>query len=41
MKERPSNSVCLCEAENSSFFFFNENQKQEIVLISELKKERR
>lgn len=43
VKERPSNSVCVHEAENlsqSSFFFFNENTKQEMVLISELKKER-
>lgn len=39
MKERPSNSVCVHEAENiTQPIFFNEKQKQEMVLISELKK---
>ena len=41
VKERPSNSVCVHEAENiTQPIFFNEKQKQEMVLISELKKER-
>ena len=42
VKERPGNSVCVHEAENltQSSFFFNENTKQEMVLISELKKEK-
>lgn len=39
MKERPSNSVCVHVVENiTQPIFFNEKQKQEMVLISELKK---
>ena len=40
VKERPSNSVCVWCWEFNTAHFLNDNQRQEMVLISELKKER-